>query len=675
MPKLTRPELYEQLKREIESTDNERLHSYLAHLKKFNEFMDKLHERNADGERQPVTDEHSSKVKELKLSLLESYWPIRDELWKDQAIVPEQRKQILADMKDMQERVGTVATRVGKGNTEYVDGTIEDVLGKTPWGIPATRDRAAQLHKLLGDNTSIFRGSSDNYRAVEKALEAIKKSGQEPTREQLLAVKEAAERYKFEKEETIRDREKPMNEYEESRINAVKEVLIYANEGLGLSAADNQREAMNAQLAKGDSVQDGVNQIVQHYQPKPELHQASLEGKAYTQEQFNKLETLDVKGMKLAGEPISDREFATVSIMAMMTKDVGGKYVTVGAGPVEVAEADRDPIFAAANSSAYVMDLGNKGGARANCGLTFGVNNEARKVAHNAIKAYQEGDKAPLAKLIGEGVKNTVALSSHFSTNDKTVSMTRDQRLLDQFVFGAVDMVERDPQLMELASKQGLTKETLKKVEGLRRMENVQRMATTAKEKLKQGNLTKTEKEVCVTAVLRWKAMDTASRTAVKERESADTPELAKAAQADERQRGIEDERFEIRERYQEVVAAGGKIPEADQNRLNELEVQKGVTMQQSMGWNLANINVPAPIAQLGGKGALAQMKQQVNGIIPDKSGLMKLDGEKLLETLDDPKLLAPDAAAKQKYANIYNPPAQQRNAPQKQQGGPALTM
>ena len=672
----TRKELYEEL---LTVKDRHAdFNRYMEALAALHEHMETLGERDENGKQKPVTDEQRQETMHKIAAVSTEYGRVRLQLSVSPTATREQNAAAFKQMDDMERSLKQVNRQMKHYDPSKGLKTLDDVQERAK--------QASDLHKLLDDRTNFLRGSSDNYRAVQAALKAVKDGGQAPTREQLLAIKEAAERYKTEKQQNIGNRERPANDYEKNRIDAVEQVLAYANEGLGLPAADNSKERahreykvfsqeMPEKLSEGaspeareareellggrDKTDYRVDKIVQHYQPTPVLDEESISSGGYTREQFKKLSKLDVTGLRIQGDQISNREFAALGVLATLDANIGGKYIAQGKKMVKVEEPNK--LFAAENSTFTVTELGRSGGARDGCGAAFEqVDNKARKTAHNALKAYQSGDKEPLAKLIANGVTTTLDYMAHDVEATK-FAMTDDQRGFNRMMLTALDAAKRDPQLMQIAEQNGLTKEHLKKAEALRRMDTLQHMAEQAEKKLKQGDLTPTQKEVCMDSMLCMNTMLTATKNAVAQKQNDETSP----------------ESQEIEELYAKDDELANQMADTeDEQEKEKLTFEKSCCAYRVAGLTHKLINVPKPIEMLGGNGALKGLQQQVNNIVPDKSGLMKLDGEQLLQTLKDPKLVAPDEAAKQKYANIYNPPAQQPKVEQKQQpqaGGPVV--
>ena len=351
----------------------------------------------------------------------------------------------------------------------------------------------------------------------------------EPTPEQLRAIKAAAEKYISEKRETISAKGKTANSYESSRIEAVTSVLAYANQGLGLQAGENlasyeeQRGKVHTEMSRGkseevrdayealaegkDAVDVQVDRITNVYQPKLKLtdENGTLEAQKDIFTAFD-----DVDKVMVGGTGISDREFASLGVMAAIDKDIAGKLVTYRSNPVELDKGD--PLIAAEGVATSYMGEFGRTDPRIADELLENVVNKARTTAHDAVIKYRNGDKAPLAKLIGKGVQSTLDNMAHkMNDDDRKKGMEGDQRAFNRLMFTAVDLAKRDPQLMKLAEKQGLTQKNLKRVEGLRRMDELQHMAENAEKKLKAGNLTAAEKEACVDSMLCLNAMDTAT--------------------------------------------------------------------------------------------------------------------------------------------------------------------
>ena len=374
---------------------------------------------------------------------------------------------------------------------------------------------AADLRSLLSKKTSRIRGTSKNFKAVEKALETLMEKG-EATKKDLLAVKAAAERYLFEKERSIRERDKAKNSYERDRIEAVKKVLAYANRGLERDPAENRLQRAEDKLTAEEATSDiGIEKVVQYYKPKPEFGEdipfqvdpndpRRHSGCGISQEQLDGLTRFDTENLKIGGKPLTDKDFAAASVMSVLNTDIGGKYMSAKNVSLEPVLVDKpDPLYAMINASPYILDIGNTVGPRDGCGFMFKkVNNVGREATFQAFQEYNAGKPEKLAKLLCGGIKNTLEYTNHFDDfSNAKQTMSRDQLILDGLMLHSLDMLKSDPKLLALASKNGLTKAHFKKAEGLRRMSEIEKKAVAAAEMLAMdGKLTKEEQEGFLTS-------------------------------------------------------------------------------------------------------------------------------------------------------------------------------
>ena len=79
---------------------------------------------------------------------------------------------------------------------------------------------------------------------------------------------------------------------------------------------------------------------------------------------------------------------------------------------------------------------------------------EGKKVSDAAFKAYGEGDKVPLAKLLTIGIRKLNEESAGRTGSEKACMKEMSQRIFN--------MLQRDPELQKYAERQGLTKEDMK---------------------------------------------------------------------------------------------------------------------------------------------------------------------------------------------------------------------
>ncbi|MBO4863669.1 MAG: hypothetical protein J5517_04850 [Eubacterium sp.] len=84
-----------------------------------------------------------------------------------------------------------------------------------------------------------------------------------------------------------------------------------------------------------------------------------------------------------------------------------------------------------------------------------------REYAENALKAYQSGMKEPLAKILQEGVKNiTTTAKNQYAIDDATIC---NNEMLGRIS----NMMDRDPELMRLAFKNGMKKSDIDRMKAV----------------------------------------------------------------------------------------------------------------------------------------------------------------------------------------------------------------
>ena len=146
---------------------------------------------------------------------------------------------------------------------------------------------------------------------------------------------------------------------------------------------------------------------------------------------------------------LSSKDFAALSFAALTTRDIYEKYDSKYKVWDDNPYLDKESRYRA-NSTRVVFGLASK----LDYEMTKGIDHivDSRNYTADVMRSYENGNKEPLAKLITEGIKNfkDIALGGDYELNtDLIVYSEMGQRM--------TAMLDRDPELMKLATSKGIT--------------------------------------------------------------------------------------------------------------------------------------------------------------------------------------------------------------------------
>ena len=282
---------------------------------------------------------------------------------------------------------------------------------------------------------------------------------------------------------------------------------------------------------------DGYKILHSVYKPVPEKHEylRKYPGKEglYTDEHFASLKVfskdeLDLSKIALApkgkiGPSVSEKDFCAVAMFAGMKPEIAEK--TRGLDPkrskpdrfavscltniVGITEEQAKQCISDDSINGYTTDMFIVPKSRDNSGTYFkAAVNDARQVAADAFNAYKNGNKEPLAKLLAYGIERTcnqmVSLGS-IPGNEAKGCMQMGLHL--------TTIMNKDPELKELAFRNGMTKKQLKSVEAMSDYLKLDDKRRQAELKLAQAaaghkELSAEEKEACMKDILKAKIVD-----------------------------------------------------------------------------------------------------------------------------------------------------------------------
>ena len=292
-------------------------------------------------------------------------------------------------------------------------------------------------------------------------------------------------------------------------------------------------KALDAEAALNNGLQTRLNNVLGIYSGEPRSDKNSI-GKGYTQEQFDQLKKISIEGMNIGGKPISQDEFAAISIITALDPDIGGKYTERHGHELELEKEERSYRSSVSNHTHYTMDIDIGGGARKNTGpWILRVVPDARSKAEKAIRAYcaSPPQKEMLASLIGQGVQ-AVASNLTFGGDNNIRNLSKEMLGDAMLTAKRLPVLDRDPDLMRLAmDNYGLKEEQIKNLRGCVEAFSVQRTAELAQKKLKEASesgkaLSRSEKELYVEAILRNRLMAMECREYARAKIEANGPRI-----------------------------------------------------------------------------------------------------------------------------------------------------
>jgi len=227
---------------------------------------------------------------------------------------------------------------------------------------------------------------------------------------------------------------------------------------------------------KVDQVDKGMEFAMNLYAPKPQIrkdwvaseaiHKSNSRRKMYTEEEFNTLtsEDIELEKMQLGGKPVSEKDFTAAAIFSALDPDIGVKAQADAVG-------DPTPVIEGFKGEGYTEDQAKDLVTGSICtGYTVDIlhNDErsskyfksacngGRAIAADAIKAYNGNppDKSKMANIISRAVEMT-GMQVGTSSDYGVIGLT-------EFCGNMLEIMERDPELKQLAKAQYEAREKAK---------------------------------------------------------------------------------------------------------------------------------------------------------------------------------------------------------------------
>lgn len=218
-------------------------------------------------------------------------------------------------------------------------------------------------------------------------------------------------------------------------------------------------QSVNADIVR---VENGVKNAMRMYGPSPEIVPGLIikdrkktdnrTGLLYTEEEFAKLKPINIDGLKVGEQQITPQEFASLAFCAGIDPKIGLEAQQIAGDPSFAIEALKKDGFTQAEAEEFILVSSREmyGRSLIKHRADTGVYIEpaiqpAREKTLEALQAYQNGDKQPMAEIL--------ARAAFHIGNDNRISSTMEFSLLaqNQLVCNAMDMMERDPELKNMA--------------------------------------------------------------------------------------------------------------------------------------------------------------------------------------------------------------------------------
>jgi len=282
--------------------------------------------------------------------------------------------------------------------------------------------------------------------------------------------------------------------------------------GLDLNRETQQaeEEKMRRKVRKLEEARDawkqGEKQMVSVFRPDPEFIPDPDAGMLrnechlglYTREHFNDLEKygkdrIDLDSIKIgdSGESVTPETFSAVTMYALWDPDIAltspdaDIYAVSSLKKHGFSENDAKEIMSYGYSSMYTSDLFIVP-PRDNEGTYFKtMTNKGRRAAVDAFNAYRDGDTSKLGKLIAGGINRSAMAAAHM----KSFSLPAQTRAPFAMSEKLLDLIDKDPALMDAAVKNGMDPEKLRTVRGIRALNRINQDMLDAKFKLQEAQL------------------------------------------------------------------------------------------------------------------------------------------------------------------------------------------
>ena len=268
-----------------------------------------------------------------------------------------------------------------------------------------------------------------------------------------------------------------------------------------------------------------ISRVLDYYSPQPKGDANERKSGVYTDEQLASLTPVNIQGIRIGEKPLTDEQFAALSFAATQDVNIGGAY-EIKKGVQKLPENQRSRQRFLCDRVHYGMDFCQSTGGRKNAGLTLPtIVKDAREKTKAALTQYQSGNKAPLAKLIADGMHSV--LNSTILHNGTVAETEISGENLGEAVMVSklLPILNQDAGLKRAALDAGLTEQDIDHARGITKLHQTLAASNAAMQKLRdaaagKAKLGATERKDCVDAALRGKILTKLAREHTVKREN-----------------------------------------------------------------------------------------------------------------------------------------------------------
>ena len=277
---------------------------------------------------------------------------------------------------------------------------------------------------------------------------------------------------------------------------------------------ERKESSMNSAKLSAEQMDFGEKGMTSVFRPDPEFHTEYPflkihKGKGnkdstwglYTEEQFKSLNVygkkdidLDTISVGISGNTVKPDEFAAVTMYALWDDEIAGKANTLTGNydihgvkslqQIGIPAAEAKSLIAAPIRSMYTTDLFINNFRDSEGKFFKEVTNLGRKKAVDAFKAYGDGDRTPLAKIIADGI-NKAAKAFNYIDGTSISAQDLGTMVMSEKV---TSLLDRDPTLYDEAVKHGMSEENLNAVKALHQLKKLEQAERNAVYEITKAN-------------------------------------------------------------------------------------------------------------------------------------------------------------------------------------------
>ena len=243
--------------------------------------------------------------------------------------------------------------------------------------------------------------------------------------------------------------------------------------------------------------ENGLDNAISMWKPVPVMKDNLLKKPFYTEEEFNKLEKyedLKLEDIKIGGQGLTDEDFASIAIAAsvqpkyasknpLILSQGGADYPQILTEVAGLSKEEAELITAASFDGSLSRDMMSYGSERGGNGQAIeAMAVPGRRDAKAALEKYNPNDiasKEDLAKIIAFGVSHNARCVA------KQGGKLIDNALNFYHMTGNLTkLLDRDPDLMDLAQKAGMKIEDYKTIKAMAELDRLDTKRTEAQKTL-----------------------------------------------------------------------------------------------------------------------------------------------------------------------------------------------